>query len=142
MVEVRDFRRQRSTSNFVHKLLGNGNLFLIVTIRNGDIHLGTHAGGKGSYRHSLCVQKIHGDANRLVDGKDWAHAIGLDGNLFGIDNLASTNDGGENDINLGAGIHNDRLELGSGDFDGDFFAVVNVDLLLWIGNLHLQQTAV
>lgn len=135
MVQIGHFTRQAAIGDLMNELLGDGNLLLILAVRDGYIHFGTHAGGEGGDSQRLST-KVDSDANRLVNGENRTHTVALHSNLFAVDNFAATDDGRKDDIDLGARVDNDRLEFGSIDLDGDFLAIENVHLLFAFRNIN------
>jgi hypothetical protein len=120
----------------VHKLFWNDNFLSIISIWNGHIHFGTQTRGKSGNGSRRLAQPNH-DTDGLLNRKDGANTVSLNGKFFAIDEFASTNNGFELDIDLVTTVENDTLELWALDLDRYFFTVENINLLFGVCDFDL-----
>ena len=138
MIEIRNFAADVPASQSMDKLLGNRYFLLIVAIWETDIHLRalTRRKGRNVLRR---FAKPDQTANRFINREDGTNAIRLELNSLTVNNFGGRDDRFKDDVALLTAVDNERLELAASDLDRHIATVVNVDLLLWIGDLDSQH---
>ena len=122
----------------MHKLLRNGDFFLVIAVRIANIHFRTETCGEGRNLCGLLAQ-VDRQSCSLVDGENRAYAGDLKLKLLTVNHFGRRNQCFKNNGGLGACIDHERFEFANNLYS-DSVTIVKIDLLLRICYFDCDNT--